>query len=125
MATVGACAAFAAVCGSGIATAATMTTVALPEMKKYNYDSGLATGTLGAGGTIGILIPPSVIMVIYGMLSHQSTGTLFLAGFIPGIIQALMFKGYCRSCILYMDILEVALITAFPVVVLWLPQVLK
>src|SRR5512143_1402933 len=91
VATVGACAAFAAVSGSAIATAATMTTVALPEMRKFKYDPGLATGTLAAGGTIGILIPPSVIMVIYGMLTQQSIGKLFLAGFIPGIIQAVMF----------------------------------
>jgi C4-dicarboxylate transporter DctM subunit len=93
MATIGACAAFAAVSGSGIATAATMATVALPEMRKRNYDLGLATGTLAAGGTIGILIPPSVIMVIYGMLTSQSIGKLFLAGFIPGILQAGMFIG--------------------------------
>ena len=93
MATIGACAAFAAVCGSGIATAATMTTVAFPEMKKYKYDLGLATGTLAAGGTIGILIPPSVIMVIYCMMTQQSIGKMFLAGFIPGVLQALMFIG--------------------------------
>ncbi len=91
MATVGACAAFAAVSGSSMATAATMCTVALPEMRKRNYDMSLATGTLAAGGTIGILIPPSVIMVIYGMLTQQSIGKLFLAGFIPGILQAGMF----------------------------------
>ena len=93
MATIGACAAFAAVCGSGIATAATMTTVALPEMRKYKYNIGLATGTLAAGGTIGILIPPSVIMIIYAMITQQSIGALFLAGFIPGILQAVMFVG--------------------------------
>jgi C4-dicarboxylate transporter, DctM subunit len=91
MATICACAAFAAVCGSGIATAATMTTVALPEMRKYRYEMGFASGTLAAGGTIGILIPPSVMMVIYGMLTQQSIGKLFLAGFIPGIIQAILF----------------------------------
>ncbi|MBN1189803.1 MAG: TRAP transporter large permease [Dehalococcoidales bacterium] len=91
--TVGACAAFAAVSASGVATVATMTTVALPEMKKYNYDMGLATGTLAAGGTIGVLIPPSVFMVIYGMLTQQSIGRLFLAGFIPGILQAVLFIG--------------------------------
>ncbi len=91
MATIGACAAFAAVCGSSMATAATMSTVALPEMKKHNYDMGLATGTLAAGGTIGILIPPSVIMVVYGMITEQSIGQLFLAGFIPGILQAILF----------------------------------
>jgi C4-dicarboxylate transporter, DctM subunit len=91
MATVGACAAFAAVSGSSMATAATMSTVALPEMRKHNYHMGLATGTLAAGGTIGILIPPSVIMVVYGMITQTSIGKLFLAGFIPGILQALMF----------------------------------
>jgi C4-dicarboxylate transporter, DctM subunit len=91
MATIGACAAFAAVSGSSMATAATMCTVALPEMRKRNYDLSLATGTLAAGGTIGILIPPSLIMVIYGMLTQQSIGKLFLAGFLPGILQAAMF----------------------------------
>ncbi len=91
MATIGACAAFAAVSGSSMATAATMSTVALPEMRKRNYDLSLATGTLAAGGTIGILIPPSVIMVVYGMLTQQSIGKLFLAGFLPGILQAGMF----------------------------------
>ncbi len=91
MATIGACAAFAAVSGSSMATAATMSTVALPEMRKHNYHLGLATGTLAAGGTIGILIPPSVIMVVYGMITQTSIGKLFLAGFIPGIIQAAMF----------------------------------
>jgi tripartite ATP-independent transporter DctM subunit len=91
MAAVGACAAFAAVSGSSVATAATMGTVVLPEMKKYSYDPALATGSLAAGGTIGILIPPSVIMVIYGMITEQSIGKLFLAGFIPGILQALLF----------------------------------
>jgi C4-dicarboxylate transporter, DctM subunit len=91
MATVGACAAFAAVSGSSMATAATMSTVALPEMRKHKYDLSLATGTLAAGGTIGILIPPSVIMVVYGMLTQQSIGKLFLAGFIPGILQAVLF----------------------------------
>ncbi len=91
MATIGACAGFAAICGSSVATAATMGTVALPEMKKYNYDPGLATGTIAAGGTIGVLIPPSVSMVVYGIIAQQSIGKLFLAGFIPGIIQAFLF----------------------------------
>lgn len=91
MATIGACAGFAAVSGSSMATAATMATVSLPEMKRYKYDPALATGTLAAGGTIGILIPPSIPMVIYGILTEQSIGKLFLAGFIPGILQALLF----------------------------------
>jgi C4-dicarboxylate transporter DctM subunit len=91
MATIGACAAFAAVSGSSMATAATMSTVALPEMRKHKYNLSLATGTLAAGGTIGILIPPSVILVIYGMLTQTSIGKLFLGGFVPGILQAVMF----------------------------------
>lgn len=91
MATVGACAAFAAVSGSSVATASTMGTVALPEMKKYKYDAALATGCVAAGGTLGILIPPSVPMVIYGIITEQSIGKLFLAGFIPGIIVAAVY----------------------------------
>jgi tripartite ATP-independent transporter DctM subunit len=91
MATVGACAGFAAVSGSGMATAATMGKVALPEMKKYKYDLRLAAGSIAAGGSIGILIPPSTILVIYGILTEQSIGKLFLAGFIPGILEALLY----------------------------------
>ncbi len=91
MATVIACAFFAAVCGSSLATSATMSTVALPEMKRYGYDPSLATGVLAAGGTLGILIPPSVAMIIYGMLTEQSIGRLFVAGFIPGVIQTAIF----------------------------------
>lgn len=91
--TVGACAAFGAVSGSGIATASTMATVALPEMKKYNYDPSLATGTLAVGGTLGILIPPSIPMVIYGMITEQSIGQLYVAGVIPGVMQTALFIG--------------------------------
>jgi C4-dicarboxylate transporter, DctM subunit len=91
MATITACAAFAAVSGSSIATAVTMGTVALPEMKKYKYDMRLATGTIAAGGTIGILIPPSIIFMIYGIITQNSIGKLFIAGFIPGIIETLLF----------------------------------
>ena len=91
MATVGACAAFAAVSGSSMATAATMGTVALPEMKKLKYDPALATGAISAGGTIGILIPPSIMLVIYGILTEQSIGELFIAGFIPGVLEALFY----------------------------------
>ncbi|MBW1801647.1 MAG: TRAP transporter large permease subunit [Deltaproteobacteria bacterium] len=91
MATVGACAGFAAVSGSSVATVATMGTVALPEMKRYDYDVALAAGSIAAGGSIGILIPPSVILVIYAILAEQSVGKLFLAGFIPGILEALFY----------------------------------
>jgi C4-dicarboxylate transporter DctM subunit len=91
MATVGACAGFAAVSGSSLATAATMGTVALPEMKKYRYHDRLATGAVAAGGTIGILIPPSVILILYGIITEQSIGKLFLAGFIPGILEAVFY----------------------------------
>ncbi len=93
MATVGACGAFAAICGSSVATAITMGVVALPEMKKYKYSNALATGSIAAGGTLGILIPPSTIMVIYGIITQQSIGALFMAGFLPGILQALMYMG--------------------------------
>jgi C4-dicarboxylate transporter DctM subunit len=91
MATVAACAAFAAVSGSSLATAATMGTVALPEMKRYNYDPALATGSVAAGGSIGILIPPSVPLIIYGILANQSIGKLFMAGIIPGILEAVFY----------------------------------
>ncbi len=91
MATIGACAGFAAVSGSSLATAATMGTVALPEMRQYNYDDRLATGAVAAGGTIGILIPPSVILIIYGVITEQSIGRLFLAGFIPGVLEAVFY----------------------------------
>jgi len=91
MATIGACAGFAAVSGSSVATAATMGTVALPEMRRYKYGNSLATGSVAAGGTIGILIPPSVTLILYGVMTEQSIGQLFLAGFIPGILQAIFY----------------------------------
>jgi C4-dicarboxylate transporter, DctM subunit len=91
MATVAACAGFAAISGSSVATAATMTTVALPHMRKLGYDPRLATGSVAAGGTLGILIPPSVIFLIYGFLTEQSIGKLFLAGILPGILLTLLF----------------------------------
>jgi tripartite ATP-independent transporter DctM subunit len=91
LATVGACGAFAAICGSSVATAATMSKVALPEMKKYRYSDSMATGSVAAGGIIGILIPPSVILVLYGLLTESSIGDLFIAGFLPGILTIIVF----------------------------------
>lgn len=91
MATIGACAGFAALSGSSLATAATMGTVALPEMRRYKYSNALATGAIAAGGSIGILIPPSVPLILYGYLSSQSIGKLFIAGIVPGIMQAVIY----------------------------------
>jgi tripartite ATP-independent transporter DctM subunit len=91
IATVAACAGFAAICGSTAATAATMGKIALPEMKRYNYDDKLATGTVAAGGTLGVLIPPSTIFIVYGILTEESIGKLFVAGILPGILLALLF----------------------------------
>ncbi|MDD5135562.1 MAG: TRAP transporter large permease [Phycisphaerae bacterium] len=91
IATIGACAGFSAICGSTSATAATMASVALPEMKKYNYDPALATGVVAAGGSLGILIPPSTIFIIYGIMTEQSVGKLFMAGILPGILLSLLF----------------------------------
>ena len=91
MATIGACAGFAAICGSTNASAATMASVALPEMKRYNYDMKLATGTVAAGGSLGILIPPSVIFIVYGIMTEQSIGKLFASGILPGILLASLF----------------------------------
>lgn len=90
MATIGGCAAFAAVCGSSIATAITMGAVALPEMREYKYDSRLALGSIAAGGTLGILIPPSMGFVLYGIITEQSIGKLFLAGIFPGILLSVL-----------------------------------
>ncbi len=91
IATVGACAGFSAICGSTSATAATMASVALPEMKKYNYDPALATGVVAAGGSLGILIPPSTIFIVYGIMTEQSIGKLFMAGVLPGIVLTVLF----------------------------------
>lgn len=90
-ATIAACAGFAALSGSSLASAVTMGRVALPEMKKYNYKDSLATGSVAAGGTLGFLIPPSGGMIIYAVLTEQSIGRLFMAGIIPGIVLTLLF----------------------------------
>ncbi len=91
MATVVACACFAAISGSSLATVATLGRVAMPEMKRYKYSPSLSSGAIAAGGSIGILIPPSVILIIYGIITEQSIGKLFLAGFIPGILEAVFY----------------------------------
>lgn len=98
MASVGACAGFGAICGSSLATAATMSRVALPELRKYGYSGGFSTATLAAGGTLGILIPPSVVLVIYAILTEQNIAKLFLAAFIPGIMAA---AGYMIAISIY------------------------
>ena len=90
-ATIIACAGFAALSGSSVASAATMGKVALPEMRRYDYDPRLATGAVAAGGTLGILIPPSTAMIVYALLTEQSIGKLFLAGFLPGVLLTVVF----------------------------------
>ena len=89
MAAIGACGGFGAICGSSLATAATMGQVALPELRRYGYPSGLSQATLAAGGTLGILIPPSVVLVIYAILTEQNIAKLFVAALIPGLLAAL------------------------------------
>lgn len=101
MASIGACAGFGAICGSSLATAATMGQVALPELRRYGYSGALATGTLAAGGTLGILIPPSVILVIYAILTEQNIAKLFLAALVPGILAAL---GYMLAIAIYVRV---------------------
>lgn len=91
MATIVACGGFAAISGSSLATAATMSKVAMPEMRRFGYSDKLSTASIAAGGTLGILIPPSVILVIYGLLTETSIGKLFVAGVIPGLIGILLY----------------------------------
>ncbi|MGB1257230.1 MAG: TRAP transporter large permease [Thiolinea sp.] len=101
MASIGACAGFGSICGSSLATAATMGRVALPELKQYGYAGGFSTATLAAGGTLGILIPPSVVLVIYAILTEQNIAKLFLAAIIPGILAAL---GYMIAISIYVRV---------------------
>ncbi|MGI9433247.1 MAG: TRAP transporter large permease [Geminicoccaceae bacterium] len=96
MATIIACGGFSAICGSSLATAATMSKVAMPEMRKFGYDDQLATASIAAGGTLGILIPPSVILIIYGIMTEQSIDKLFLAGIIPGMLGILLYLAAVR-----------------------------
>ncbi len=91
MASIVACGGFSAVCGSSLATAATMSKVAMPSMRRYGYADSLATGSIAAGGTLGILIPPSVILIIYGLLTESDIGKLFIAGIIPGLLGVVFY----------------------------------
>ena len=101
MAAIGACAGFGAICGSSLATAATMGQVALPELRRFNYAPALATGTLAAGGTLGILIPPSIVLAIYAILTEQNIAKLFTAAFIPGLIAT---AGYMTAIAVYVRV---------------------
>ena len=101
IAAIGACAGFGAICGSSLATAATMGQVALPEMKRYGYSGGFSSATLAAGGTLGILIPPSVILVVYAILAEQNIAKLFLAAMVPGILAAI---GYMITIAIYVRV---------------------
>lgn len=101
LSTVAACAGFSAVCGSSLATAATMTKVAMPPMRKYGYSNSLASGTIAAGGTLGIMIPPSVPLVIYAVVAEQDIGELFIAGVLPGILLVSLFMGAVAITVRY------------------------
>ena len=102
IATIAACGGFAAICGSSVATAATFSRVAYPEMRRYGYPQSFATGVIAAGGTLGIMIPPSTVLAVYGLITQQDIGKLFVAGIIPGIIAVMMYMatitaiGYAR-----------------------------
>ena len=104
MATVSACTAFGAVCGSSPATAATMATVGIPEMKRFNYSSELAAGSVASGGGLGMIMPPSVVLIIYGILTEQSIGALFVSGIFPAImLTALFILSIYVTCLLNPD----------------------
>ena len=91
IATIAACGGFAAICGSSVATAATFSRVAYPEMRRYGYPQSFATGVIAAGGTLGIMIPPSTVFAVYGLITEQDVGKLFVAGIVPGILAVLMY----------------------------------
>jgi tripartite ATP-independent transporter DctM subunit len=91
IATIAACGGFAAICGSSVATAATFSRVAYPEMRRYGYPQSFSTGVIAAGGTLGIMIPPSTVLAIYGLITEQDIGKLFIAGIVPGIVAVLMY----------------------------------
>src|SRR6186997_2070856 len=91
IATVAACGGFAAICGSSVATAATFSRVAYPEMRRYGYPQSFATGVIAAGGTLGIMIPPSTVFAVYGLITEQDIGKLFIAGIVPGILAVIMY----------------------------------
>ncbi len=99
MATIVACGGFGAVCGSSLATAATMARVAMPSMRRYGYSDSLAAGSIAAGGTLGILIPPSVILVIYGIMTESDIGRLFMAGILPGILGVILYMAAVQATI--------------------------
>lgn len=91
MATVGSCAGFGAICGSSLATSATIARIAIPEMQRHNYDMRLAAGSVAAGGTLGIMIPPSLALAMYGILTQNSIGALYLAGILPGVLGMTLY----------------------------------
>lgn len=91
LATIASCAGFAAISGSSIATAATLTKVALPEMRRVGYADSLSSGVIAAGGTVGILIPPSIVLAVYGIITEQNIGTLFIAGLVPGLLAVVLY----------------------------------
>ena len=91
IATIAACGGFAAICGSSVATAATFSRVAYPEMRRFGYPQSFATGVIAAGGTLGIMIPPSTVFAVYGLITEQDVGKLFIAGILPGILAVAMY----------------------------------
>lgn len=116
MATIVACGGFSSVCGSSLATTATMTRIALPEMRRFGYSDRLAASSIASGGTLGILIPPSVILVIYGILTQQNIGMLFLAGLLPGLVGILFYVFAVRLSLLVHPEEDIAVQPKLPLV---------